>query len=165
MGPPVSQASLVPPGATMGPPVESSSMVGWSVSPYITKSGNPVLSKSVTVSKGKAAGRTRIIYAVEYPDGKKRRISMQEITSGKKPRRSMKRAAPKAKICKDKKASSSSKSSSYKAEKAKAMRKFKRRSALKQKIDRSITADHIVRKSKNYKPGQNDFAGVDTKRR
>lgn len=133
----------------------------WAGTPYVSKRGNPIATKTTIVMSGKSKGAKRTIYA-EYVGGKYKRISLYEIKTGRKPN---KKKSAKKDACKGKKRSVKRSSSAPKSEIAKARRKFNRRSKLKKKIDRSIQAETVVTKSRDYKPNKNDFKGVDTKRR
>jgi len=137
--------------------VESSS---WTGTPYMSKAGNPIVSKSVVVKKGKGAGKSRIIYAEWISTtGKYRRISLQEITTGKKPKRAVAAAAPRRTIRK------SSKKGGKKTEVQKARAKFMRgETAEGRRRDRKLRAP-LVKKARDYNPTTTDMKGVDYPRK
>lgn len=112
-----------------------------------SKSGHAVYSKSTK--------NGRVIYAIEGKDGKKRRASKYEVDTGKKPPKCNDK--PKGGV---KKAKAKTGKSQYMQAKGKFMKESKRGKA----IDKSKQAKKVVYSAKKYKPNQNDFGGLDTKR-
>lgn len=134
---------------------------GWGYTPYISKSGNPIGVRTITVKKGKMAGRSRSMYG-EYRNGKYYRVSLEQATTGKKPRA---KSTPKRKICKGegkRKGKKSGKKSEYMKAKGKFMRQ---ETAHGRKVDKSKQAKKVVYSAKKYDPKVNDFGGLDTKRK
>lgn len=138
----------------------ASSSSGWQYTPYVSKNGNAIFTKTVMVTKGRGAGgKGRVVYA-EYIGGKYKKISFYEITTGKKPPKGCKKkkpackkeqAAPKRRICKK-----------PKTELQKARAKFNNaETAEGRKRDKKMKAP-IVKKAKDYVPSGTDFKGVDT---
>lgn len=119
----------------------------WSLTGMTSKSGHAVHSK---VTKN---GRT--IYMIAGKDGKLRRASRYEIETGKKPPKCNDKPKGGVKKAKEKKGKSQ-----YMQAKGKFMKESKRGKA----IDKSKQAKKVVYSAKKYKPNQNDFGGLDTKR-
>lgn len=126
---------------------------GWTATGTTSAEGHAVMQK--TMKNG------RTMWGVSV-GGKVKRRSRYQIETGKKiPKCNDKPKAPKKAKATKKKAGGGKKKNS---EIGKARNKFNKRSKLKKAIDRSIQADHVVTKSRDYHPGQNDFKGVDTKK-